>query len=119
MIMLFQTGGPSQMDLFDPKAELKKRSGQQHPGQVESFQPGSQDNTLLGSPFRFQPSGECGMEFSELLPNMASVADDWCLVRSMFSDNNNHPQATRCLNTGKIFPIGLRWALGSVTLWAP
>jgi len=104
VIMLFQTGGPSQMDLFDPKPELQKRSGQQHLEEVESFQPGSQDNTLLGSPFKFKRRGECGMEISELLPNMASIADEWCMVRSMFSDNNNHPQATRCLNTGKIFP---------------
>jgi len=103
MIMLFQNGGPSQMDLFDPKPELQKRSGQLHSEQVESFQPGSQDNTLLGSPFKFKPRGQCGMDISELLPQMASVADDWCLVRSMFSDNNNHPQATRCMNTGKIF----------------
>ena len=104
MIMLFQTGGPSQMDLFDPKPELQNRSGQQHPEQVVSFQPGSQGNTLLGSPFKFAPHGKCGMEISELLPHIASVADDLCLVRSMVSENNNHPQATRCLNTGKIFP---------------
>ncbi len=104
MIMLFQTGGPSQMDLFDPKPELQKRSGQQHSEQVEAFQPGSQDNTLLGSPFNFKKHGSSGMEISELLPHIASTVDDWCLVRSMYSENNNHPQATRCLNTGKIFP---------------
>ena len=104
VIMLVQTGGPSQMDLFDPKPELQKRSGQQHVEQVEAFQSGSQDNTLLGSPFQFKKHGNSGMEFSELLPHIGSTADDWCQVRSMVSENNNHPQATRCLNTGKIFP---------------
>ena len=104
VIMLFQTGGPSQMDLFDPKPELQKRSGQQHAEQVEAFQPGSQDNTLLGSPFKFKKHGSSGIEISELLPHIGSNVDDCCLVRSMYSENNNHPQATRCLNTGKIFP---------------
>ncbi len=102
--MLMQTGGPSHVDLFDPKPELTKHSGQKHPEQVESFQPGSQDNLLLGSPFKFEKHGQCGMEISELLPHMAKVADDLCMVRSMVSENNNHPQAARCLNTGKIFP---------------
>ncbi len=102
--MLMQTGGPSHVDLFDPKPELQKRDGQKHPERVESFQPGSQDNLLLASPFQFQRRGQCGMELSELLPHLGAVADELCLVRSMASDNNNHPQATRCINTGKIFP---------------
>ena len=58
----------------------------------------------MGSPFKFQRYGQCDMEISTLLPRIGSIADDLCLVRSMWSDNNNHPQATRCLNTGKIFP---------------
>ena len=111
VIMLMQIGGPSQIDLFDPKPELKRRDGQTHPGDVETLQNGSGDKKLMASPFRFQPHGRCGMELSELLPHIGTVADDLCLVRSMFSDNNNHPQAMRCLNTGKIFPG--RPALGS------
>jgi hypothetical protein len=104
VILLMQNGGPSQVDLFDPKPELQKRSGQRHPQQVESFQPGSQANLLMGSAFRFRKYGDCGMELSELLPHIGSVADDICLVRSMVGDNNNHPQGLRCINTGKIFP---------------
>ncbi len=104
VILLMQNGGPSQVDLFDPKPELTKRSGQKHPQRVESFQPGSQANLLMGSPFRFSPRGQCGMEISELLPHIGSVADELCLVRSMVCDNNNHPQGLRCLTTGKIFP---------------
>ena len=104
VIMLMQVGGPSQIDLFDPKPELSRRHGQEYRGDVEVLQPGSETKKLMASPFRFQPRGDCGMELSELIPGIGSVADDLCLVRSMFSDNNNHPQATRCLLSGKIFP---------------
>jgi hypothetical protein len=119
VIVLLQNGGPSQMDLFDPKPELQKRDGQKHSEQIESFQPGGESNSLMASPFKFTRHGQCGMEFSELLPHLATLADELCLVRSMFSDNNNHPQALRCLGTGKIFPgrptLGawIGYALGS------
>jgi Protein of unknown function (DUF1501) len=103
IIFLMQAGGPSQVDLFDPKPELQRRDGQSHPGDVESFQPGSQGNRLMASSYRFRRHGQCGMDFSELLPYLGGVADEVCMVRSMFSDNNNHPQAMRCINTGKIF----------------
>src|SRR5947199_4141341 len=104
VILLVQAGGPSQVDLFDPKPELQKRDGQKHPGKVESFQPGSHANQLMGCAYKFRKHGQCGMDFSELLPHLGTVADDVCMVRSMVSDNNNHPQAMRCINTGKIFP---------------
>ena len=103
IILLMQNGGPSQMDLFDPKPELKQREGQSHPQGVESFQPGSENNKLMASPFKFSRHGRCGMDFSELLPQIASVADEFCMVRSMYSENNNHPQALRTINTGKTF----------------
>jgi hypothetical protein len=104
VILLLQGGGPSQVDLFDPKQELQKRDGQKHPGRVESFQPGSSENRLMASPFRFRRHGRSGMDFCELFPHLGGVADDLCMVRSAYSDNNNHPQAMRCLITGKIFP---------------
>jgi hypothetical protein len=103
VILLMQSGGPSHMDLFDPKPEMDRRHGQSHPERIESFQPGSNANQLMSGGFRFRKHGQSGMEFSELLPNLASVADELCMIRSMVSDNNNHPQAMRCLNTGKIF----------------
>src|ERR1700693_3577352 len=103
VILLMQNGGPSQIDLFDPKPELQKRSGQRHPQKVESFQPGSQANLLMGSPFQFRPHGQCGMELSELLPHIGSVADDLCLVRSMFTEHNNPPEAHSMMQGGKIF----------------
>lgn len=116
VIMLLQGGGPSQVDLFDPKPELQKRDGQKHPSEVESLQAGSNQNLLMASPFKFHRSGDCGMDFSELLPHLGGVADELCMVRSAFSDNNNHPQAMRCLLTGKIFPG--RPTLGAWTSYA-
>src|ERR1700704_4021054 len=67
VIQLVQNGGPSQMDLFDPKPELQKRDGQQHTFKVETFQPGSEANELMGSPFEFRKAGRAGMDFSEAL----------------------------------------------------
>jgi hypothetical protein len=104
VILLLQGGGPSQVDLFDPKPELQKRDGQSLAGPVEQLQPGSEGKRLMASPFRFRRHGGCGMDFSELLPHLGGMADELCMVRSAFSDNNNHPQATRCLLSGKIFP---------------
>ncbi len=104
VILLMQVGGPSQIDLFDPKPELQKRDGQIQPDNFETLQPGSENKKLMASPFAFRPHGQCGMELSSLIPHIGSVADDLCLVRSMHSDNNNHPQASRCLLSGKIFP---------------
>jgi hypothetical protein len=104
IVMLMQAGGPSHVDLFDPKPELARLDGQTYADDIEVLQPGSQDKKLMASPFRFRPHGQCGMELSDLLPELGAVADDLCLVRSMHSDNNNHPQATRCINTGKVFP---------------
>ena len=102
IIQLFQNGGPSQMDLFDEKPELTRRNGEAHPGEVETFQLGNR-NILLKSPFRFQPHGECGMNLGETIPGIASIADDICLIRSMHTENNNHPFAINMLQSGKTF----------------
>lgn len=102
VIQLFQNGGPSQMDLFDPKPELTRRQGQPHPEEVETFQLGNK-NVLLGSPFRFEQHGQSGMQFSEVVPHLAALADDLCMVRSMYTENNNHPFAINMMQTGKTF----------------
>ena len=102
VIQLCQNGGPSQMDLFDPKPELSKRNGEPHPEQVEVFQLGNK-NVLMGTPFEFAKHGQCGMEFSELIPHLSGVVDDLCLIRSMYTENNNHPFALNMLQTGKTF----------------
>ncbi|MEX2560680.1 MAG: DUF1501 domain-containing protein [Pirellulales bacterium] len=104
VIMLMQNGGPSQMELFDPKPQLDKFAGQVHETKVEMFQKGSESNKLLGCPFKFVRRGQCGMELSEVIPHLGSVADDLCLVRSMHTEHNNHTEALVMMNTGKIFP---------------
>ena len=110
VIQLMQNGGPSQMDLFDPKLELTKRSGQPHPHGVETFQPNNR-NILLGSPYKFQKHGQSGMEMSEVIPQLGDVADEICMVRSMYTEHNNHTEALIMLETCKIFPG--RPAIGS------
>src|ERR1700722_3541682 len=72
VIQLVQNGGPSQMDLFDPKPELTKRAGQTHPDGVEIHQPNNQ-NILMPSPFEFKRYGQCGMDISEALPYTAGI----------------------------------------------
>ena len=108
VIMLMQNGGPSQMDLFDPKPELTKNNGKT--ANVETYQLGNSDK-LMASPLTFKKYGECGLEMSTLLPHLGSIADELCVIRSMHSEHNNHTEALVLLNTGKIFPG--RPALGS------
>ncbi len=108
VIMLVQNGGPSQMDLFDPKPELARRAGQTM--SVETFQQGNSDK-LMPSPLEFKKYSQCGLEMATILPHLGALADDFCLVRSMFSEHNNHTEGLVLLNTGKIFPG--RPALGS------
>lgn len=111
VILLFQNGGPSQVDLFDPKPELRKRHGQK-PGEgyintVDIKKTG----TWLGSPFEFKPCGKSGTVMSELLPGLARHVDDIALVRSMVTEHSNHEQAIWNFNTGQIMPG--RPAMGS------
>src|SRR3954469_14076679 len=83
VILMMQNGGPSQMDLFDPKPALKEYNGRQHSIKVEMFQTGSEQNTLLDTPFRFLRYGAAGLAMSEVIPNIGGVADELCLIRSM------------------------------------
>ncbi|MFN9894958.1 MAG: DUF1501 domain-containing protein [Acidobacteriota bacterium] len=103
IIQLVQNGGPSQMDLFDPKPLLKKLAGQPLPGGVEIHQPNNV-NTLLPSPFSFQKYGAAGMDISEMLPHTAKIVDDLTFIRSMHTEHNNHLEALNMLLTCKIFP---------------
>jgi hypothetical protein len=102
VVHFMQNGGPSQMDLFDPKPELQKRGGQTTPQGVEIYQKGN-SNKLLACPFKFHRRGRCGMELSEALPCLGEVADDITLVRSMYTEHNNHTEALVMLSTGKLF----------------
>lgn len=93
-IYLFMEGGPSQMDLFDPKPKLNELDGQPMPdslleGVKFSFTR-KETARLLGSPRTFQKYGQCGMDMSDLLPHLSKHADDIALVRSMHGDQFNH-----------------------------
>ena len=118
VIQFCQNGGPSQMDLFDPKPELTKRAGQPHPDGVEIHQPNN-DNVLMPSPFEFRRHGESGMTLADILPHQATVVDEMCLIRSMYTEHNNHPEGLHMLQTCKIFPgrpvmgAWITYALGS------
>ena len=116
VIFMMQNGGPGQMDLFDPKPDLTRFSGKVHSEKVEIFQPGSEDNRLLGTPLKFRQYGECGMEMAEILPHIGTVADDVCLIRSAWNYHNNHTESLLSINTGKIFQG--RPALGSWVSYA-
>jgi hypothetical protein len=96
-------GAPSQVDLFDSKPMLQELDGKPIPdsfvkGERFAFIKGTPK--LLGSPYRFTKSGQCGSEFSELLPQTASVADDVAVVRSMSTTQFNHAPAQIFMNTG-------------------
>ena len=91
------------MDLFDPKPDLKKFEGKTHAEKVEMFQKGSEANKLLGTPFAFHRRGACGMEMSEVIPHLGSVADELCMIRSMHTEHNNHTEALVMMSTGKLF----------------
>src|SRR5262249_5617103 len=108
VICLFQHGGPSQVDLFDPKPELTKRNGKPHPDKLEvHFH--TQQGKLLASPFKFAKRGKSGVELSELLPHTARIVDDITLVRSMRTDSVDHEAALRVIHTGKTFAGRPAW----------
>jgi Protein of unknown function (DUF1501) len=115
VICLFQHGGPSQMDLFDPKPALSKHHGKPYPGQLE-IHFNTQAGNVLASPFRFNPRGQSGMVLSELLPHTAGIVDDLTLIRSMTTESVDHEAALRLIHTGKILAGRPTW--GSWVIYA-
>jgi hypothetical protein len=102
MISLFMQGGPSQVDLLDPKPELTRLDGQNFTGKIKYDDVGGASSRILGSPWKFAQRGECGTEISDLLPNIAGVADDILVIRSMHTGVNNHGQSIHAMNSGRI-----------------
>ncbi len=100
VIFLFMAGGPSHVDLFDPKSRLQTESGKPLPFAMPALHRTKTGN-LLGSPWKFARHGESGMEISELLPHISTCADDLCMIRSMVADNINHNGACLQMNTGE------------------
>jgi hypothetical protein len=105
VIHLFMNGGPSQMDLFDPKPALDKHHGQSYvdkiAGEVEFLKDAG---ALMRSPFKFARHGQCGAWVSEAMPHLAGVVDDLAFIRSMYTTNLTHEPAVYLMQTGKMGP---------------
>ena len=122
MISLFMHGGPSHMDLTDPKPELTRLDGKEYSDDVHYSFANEASRNLFGSPWKFKKHAQCGMDFSELLPHTAGIADDLCMIRSMHTGHNGHEVSIRYMNAGIPAVLGrpslgawLTYALGSVT----
>ncbi len=110
VIFLFQSGGPSQLDLFDDKPLLRERDGEQLPDSVRGGQrltgmSGNQSSIpLAASPYAFARHGESGAWVSELLPHTAKIADKLCFIRTMFTESINHGPGVTFMQTGAQIP---------------
>ncbi len=104
IIFLFMSGGPSHVDLFEPKPELVRLAGQPIPESFGSFKTrrAVAKNSLMPSRRPFHKHGQCGMEVSEFLPHIASCVDDLCLLRGCHGDSVTHPESVYLMNTGSI-----------------
>jgi hypothetical protein len=113
VIFLFMGGGPSQQDLFDPKPFISSRHGQtvDSPLRKEVTQVGTEKYLALGPVAPVKPRGQSGMIVSDLMPHLASVVDDICLLRGMSADNPQHAGATLQFHTGTFAEV--RPSMGS------
>lgn len=100
MISLFQHGGPSHMDLTDPKPELSRHDGQEYGEDVKYSFVGQASKKLMGTRWKFSKHGACGMDLSELLPYTSDIVDDICLIRSMHTGGNGHEVSIRYFHGG-------------------
>ncbi len=110
IIYLYQSGAPSQLDLFDHKPLLNEKHGTQLPEEIRGGQrltgmSGNQSSIpLVGSPYKFAQHGQSGLELSELLPHTSKIVDDLCVIRSMYTEAINHGPGTTFMQTGSQFP---------------
>jgi hypothetical protein len=126
IIYLFQSGAPSQLDLFDPKPQMEKHRAEDLPASIRKGQrlttmtSGQKAFPVAPSIFKFAQHGKSGIWLSELLPHLSTVADEMCVVRSMFTEAINHDPAITFCQTGSQLAgrpsIGawLSYGLGSV-----
>src|SRR5215510_4836947 len=104
VIFLFMSGGPSHVDLFDPKPDLIRLAGQPIPESFGAFKTRRNvaKNNLLPPLRPFHRHGQSGIEVSDLFPNLAGHVDDLCLLRGCYGDSVTHPESVYLLNTGSI-----------------
>ena len=106
VIYLFQSGGPSHMELFDPKPTLNRLVGQEMPESILGGQrltgmtAGQASLRVAGSHFGFQQYGQSGAWMSELMPHTAKIVDELCFIKSMFTEAINHDPAITFIQTG-------------------
>ena len=111
MISMFMQGGPSQIDLLDPKPLLNELHMQKFPGKIKYDNAAQASSKVFGSPWKFAKYGEHGTDVSELLPHLSEIVDDVLVIRSMHTGVNNHGQSIHAMNNGR--PMQGRPALGS------
>lgn len=99
VIFLFMHGGPSHVDTFDPKPLLKRDNGKPAPVGTGDG-PAMPGGKLLASPWEFKAHGQAGLEISSVFPQIATCADDLCVIRSLHTNGPDHGQATLKLHTG-------------------
>lgn len=110
VIYLFQSGGPSQLDLFDNKPNLHERFGEEVPTSVypderkTTMTSGQKGFPVAPSALKFARYGKSGIELSEVMPHLAKVVDDICVVKSMHGEAINHDPAATCFQTGSVIP---------------
>ena len=106
IIYLFQSGAPSQLDLFDPKPAMAAMRGKDLPDSIRKGQrlttmtSGQKSFPVAPTIFNFKQYGQSGAWFSELLPHMSAKADEWCVVRAMYTEAINHDPAITFMQTG-------------------
>lgn len=110
VIYLFQSGAPSQLDLFDYKPLLNKRNGQELPESVREgtrltgMSSGQASFPLAGSVFNFKQHGQSGATMSNLMPYTSKIVDELCFVKSMYTEAINHDPAITFIQSGSQFP---------------
>src|SRR5437762_4551820 len=119
VLVIFCSGAVSHLDSWDYKPELFKRDGQPLPGSDKLITFQGENGNLVKSPWLFKPRGQSGKMISDMLPNLAELADDLCFIHSMTAKSNTHGPAENQMSTGFTldgFPSAGAWvcyALGS------
>ena len=114
VIHIFANGGPSQVDSFDYKPALSKYNGQEAPG--GNLKTERRTGTLMQSPFNFKQHGQSGLWASDLFPKVAEMADDLCVINSMYANVPNHEPSLMLMNTGAERVNVVRPSMGSLSL---
>lgn len=124
IIYLFQSGAPSQMDLFDPKPLMLARRGEDLPASIRKGQrlttmtSGQSKFPVAPSMFQFKQHGESGMWWSDIMPNMARHSDRWCMIRSMKTEAINHDPAITFFKQVTNLRVDRALVRGQAMVWA-